>query len=457
VQLQRKRLLKTMPYLGVIVLLSIVSMLSINATVAITDLVYDGVKVGNIDVGGLSKKEAQKKLDAAFYEQTKQEALILTYKDQKWNIAAQEIDLTINSEGLANKAFAVGRSGNILKQLKEKFVTLHSGYSIPLDLSYNNDKLLDIILQIAASINQDPQKATLLRSNHDFTIISERIGLAVDIEATMAAVSTKLLQKLPTTISLPVNETVPEVTRRDLEGIEGIIGSYSTQFDATNPNCTTNIKLATQSITDILVRKNAVFSFNQLVGLRLADYGYKETPVFINGKLVPEWDGGVCQVSSTLYNAVLLADLGIEERTSHFRPPGYVPLGQDAAVADNQLDFKFKNTSSNNIYITAEVKYGQLTVYIYGKCQLNAPAIEIDSSDQKILQPNNIIKQDSNIELGQEVVEEKGQNGFIVSTYRIKYRNGKEIDREFLATDEFSSEDRVVIVGTKVPDSTISK
>jgi len=452
VQLQHKRILKIMLYLGVIVLLSIVSMVSINAAFAVTDLVYDGVKVGNVDVGGLSEKEAQKKLEEAFWGQTNKEALLLTYKDQKWTIATSDIDLTINSESLAHQAYLVGRSGNIVNKIKEKFIALHSGHTIPIEVSYDNQKLSAIILQIASSINQNAQNAGLIRTSPNLTVLPERIGVNVNIDATLAAISTNLSLKLPATIPLPVQEIVPTITSQDLEGIEGIIGSYTTQFDATNNNRTINIKLAAKSITDVLVRKNEVFSFNEYVGLRLAEHGYKEAPVFIEGKLVPDWGGGVCQVSSTLYNAVLLADLGIEERTSHFRPPGYVPLGQDATVADNQLDFKFRNTSSNNIYITTELTYGQLTVYIYGKPQPNAPNIEIASLDPKVIEPNTIVKQDPNLELGKKIVEVEGQKGFIINTYRIKYLNGKEIHREFLATDEFPVEDSIVIVGTKVPD-----
>ncbi|MBP2649501.1 MAG: VanW like protein [Firmicutes bacterium] len=448
-QLQSSRRVKFMVVLGAILILSFVCQISINAALTASDRVYNGVKVGDIDVGGLSETEAQEKIADYFTEKVKQAAITLTFNEHEWKIYDQDIDLSIDSVALAHQAYQVGRTGNVFFQIKEKYMTLNRGYTIPWNVSYNEDKFQSILTRIAAEINCSPMNAKLVYRSK-LTIIPEQIGLEVDNAAVTSEVETSIYRKVPVSVVLTVKEVVPEITRHALDGIDGIMASYTTQFDGSNQNRSTNIRLAAKNITGILIRKDEQFSFNDRVGLRSAKYGYKEAPVFIDGKLVPDWGGGVCQVSSTLYNAALLANMEIIERTSHFRPPGYVPLGQDATVADNQLDFKFKNSSENNIYITAEVGYGQITVYIYGKLQPNRPHIEIVGINKQVSEPNTIVMQDATLELGQKVVEVEGQNGFNITTYRVRSSDdGTIIDREYISTDQFPPEDRVIRIGTK--------
>jgi vancomycin resistance protein YoaR len=253
---------------------------------------------------------------------------------------------------------------------------------------------------------------------------------------------------IPITLPLSAQEVTPNIISSDLKQINGVLSSYTTQFNPDDYNRTENIELAAKSINGVLLKSGDLFSFNNLVGHRISENGYKIAPVFIDGKLVPDWGGGVCQVSSTLYNAALLADMAIVERTSHYHPPGYVPLGLDATVADNQLDFKFKNSLSNNIYIVSKITGDELTVYIFGKQGENVPEIRILTTDKKVLEPNTIIKQDPRLEAGREIVDDIGQKGFQVTTYRAKYENGKELSRELISYDEFPSEDRIVRVGT---------
>lgn len=434
-------------------LFSSVSMIAANTALMVTNEIYQGVTVGDINVGGLSVAQAQQKILAEFNERTvKAPFITATYKDQEWGISAQEIELSIQAEKLAQQAYAIGRTGNIIYRLQERYLSINRGHSLPLTVQYNKDKVHEILSNIAKNIDRDPQSARLKSAgNAKVEIVPEVIGRKVDLAKTVANVAENLNSKLSFTFPIVVEETMPPVVASDFAHIDGIIASYTTQFDPWDQNRTQNVILAARSINGVLVRAGDVFSFNNIVGLRSSKFGYKEAPVYIDGILVPDWGGGVCQVSSTLYNTVLLADLSIEERTPHFRPPGYVPLGQDATVADNQLDFKFKNTLSHNIYITSEVFGNQLIVNIFGKRTENPPEIYIISKDKQVLEPRVFIKQDPNLELGKEIIEVEGQKGFLISTYRIKKVDGKTIKQEFLASDEFKPVDKIVRVGTKVP------
>lgn len=427
-------------------------MIAANTTFLVNNKIYQGVTVGDIQVGGLSIIQAQEKIATSFQERTaKTPVITAVYQDKKWTISAQDIDLSIQANQLAQQAYDVGRTGNIIHRLKERYLAVNQGHMVPLTVQYNKDKIQSIFANITDSIEQKPQNAHIkMGENFKVELVPEIIGHKADLTKILAAILENLNTKITFTFAIPVEDSEPAVVASDLAHIDGVIASYITQFDPGDRNRRQNVVLAARSVNDVLVRTGEIFSFNTVVGLRLPQFGYKEAPGYINGVLVPDWGGGVCQVSSTLYNAVLLADLSIEERTAHFYPPGYVPIGQDATVADNLLDFKFKNILPQNIYITAEVSGNRLIVNIWGKQMDNPPEIYV-TSDKRVLEPNTIIKQDQQLELGKEIVEEEGQKGFQVSTFRTKKANGQVVKQELLSSDEFRPVDRIVRVGTKMP------
>ncbi len=443
-------------FVSIIILFSLTGFIATNAALDVCDTIYDGIFIGDIPVGGLSIDEAKNKINN-LKNQTVNSSISLTFKTQTWSIDTKDIDLDIDADSLVQQAYNIGRIGNVAKRLQERYIVVNQGYTIPLALHYNHTKLQGVLNGIADIIYSRPQNASLKYQNSNITIQSEKNGYKVDVEKTWADLTAIINIHIPFTLELTVNEIPPQISSKDLIGIDSLLSIYTTQFDPDNQNRSKNISLAAQNTNNILVRPGEIFSFNKNVGERLAENGYKEAPVFIDGKLVLDWGGGVCQVSSTLYNAALLADMGIEERTSHFHPPAYVPLGQDAAVADNLLDFRFKNTTDHNIYITTEALNKAIVVQIFGKNNPIPSDIQIIGTNKKVLEPNTIIKQDPTLELGKQIVEYEGEKGFQVTTYRIKVANGKEIKREHLAYDEFKAEDKLVRIGTKRLSNQITK
>ncbi|SDF57020.1 VanW family protein [Sporolituus thermophilus] len=452
-----KRKNNLMLFLLIIFLFTAVSFGATNAAFMVTQNIYHGVTVEGIPVGGLTVQEAERRLSTHFGERLKYPLIELLYENNKWEITANQIDFSIDAASLAREAYQIGRRGGILQQLRERYLAIYHSYSVPLAMSYNHEKLQSVVIKIAKEMNRDAQSAYLTQYKGGVFIVPEIIGVKVNVAQTVADIVRKMNTTLPVRAEISVEKVVPPILAQDLASIDGIIAAYTTQFDPRDENRTQNVQLAAKSINGVLVRPGDVFSFNTHVGPRLAEHGYREAPVFVDGRLSTDWGGGVCQVSSTLYNAVLLADLEIEERTAHFRPPGYVPLGQDATVADNQLDFKFRNTTDYNIYLMTEVTGNQLTVNIFGKRLPNSPEIRIIAADKQIIEPKTVIKQDPTLELGKEVVESEGQKGYQITTYRIKLSNGQEIAREFLASDEYKPVDRIIRVGIKTSPKESSK
>jgi len=408
------RKLKLVLVFVVLLLFSSVGFITANATLLFSDNIYRGVTVGAIPVGGLSVDDAKKTILIAFKDRTSKLPLTLLYENKAWLIAPQDIELTINADELAKQAHHVGRTGNIINMLKERYLAVNSGYTVPFTQNYNYDKLYALLTTIAKEIDKVPQNSSLVYKDENIHITPEIWGQQVDILTSLTDITSRLNSDIPLRSELTVKRQSPLVVSQDFTDIDHLIAVYTTYFDPNNQNRYRNVALASESLTDLLVHSGEVFSFNQSIGLRLPEYGYREAPVFVDGKLLLDWGGGVCQVSSTLYNVALLADMEIEERSSHFQPPGYVPLGQDATVADNLLDFKFKNSSPYNVYIISEMFNNHITISIFGKKIADPGEIHIESA-AKSIEYNTIMRQDPSLALGQRIIESVGQKGFEVT------------------------------------------
>ncbi len=191
-------------------------------------------------------------------------------------------------------------------------------------------------------------------------IIAEQNGRIIDLEETLADI---LAAEEGSNISMISYQIEPYLYEEDLESLKRVVGSYRTVVRGSEGR-KDNIKVAARAINNTLVAAEDICSFNQVVGPRTKEGGFTEAPEIINGKLSLGIGGGICQVSTTLYNALLTAKIKIVERHSHSKDVSYVPDGQDAAVAWDYLDLKFKNNFSTPILIKAAVNGSQLTINI---------------------------------------------------------------------------------------------
>ncbi|MDF2532175.1 MAG: VanW family protein, partial [Clostridia bacterium] len=238
--------------------------------------------------------------------------------------------------------------------------------------------------------------------------------------------------------------------KSDLAVIQDKLGEFSTKFNAADVDRSTNIKVATNSTNNVLIRPGEVYSVNETLGPRLAKYGYKDAKVIINNELVPGIGGGVCQVSSTLYNAVLLSNLKVIERKNHSLTLSYVGLGRDATISGDYIDFKFMNNTNYPIYIYGEVKGSWVKFTVFGKNEHPGRMVKVNSEVIKTLPPTIKIIEDPTLPVGTEIEEKKAHTGYVVTTQRVVYENGKEILRESLGTSNYRVVNGVKRVGTKV-------
>lgn len=412
-----------------------------------------GVSVNNVPLSGLSKEAALEKLTQTYEKTTEAPDLVqLDYQDQSWQIHPQDIDFNVDMNATVDKAYSIGHNESMLQSFIDRADSAINGKELTATVSYDESKLKAVLLNIAKKTDHPSKNAECnLSAKGELLITPEVPGQVLPIDE-IADDLQKFIYTLdlPKSIRLTLTESPPRITAKDLKGIDTILSSYSTKFNNGNYNRSENIRIAAASLNHILSQPDETISFNALTGLRLAESGYQEAPVLIDGKSVPDIGGGVCQVSSTLYNAILLANLKPVERTSHFYPSAYVPMGLDATVADHLLDFKFQNNLKHPIYIITQVSQGILSIYIAGNHEDFSPyKISLQSIIDKTTPPAITFSYDKTLPTGRRITVDNGKTGYTVSAYRLKLQNGQEIEREFLHTDTYSPENKVILIGTR--------
>lgn len=265
-----------------------------------------------------------------------------------------------------------------------------------------------------------------------FVFAGEENGFAIDQDKLAADISQALKdKKFDAKITATGSDVAPEISAASAKEKYKTISSFTTNTTA-NQNRNTNVRLAAEAINGTVIKPGQEFSFNGTVGQRTEAKGYKGAAAYNNGEVVQEIGGGVCQVSTTLYNAVFKAGLKISSRRSHTFEPSYVTPGRDATVSWDQPDFKFINNSSTAIGLRASYADQKVTISVYG-IPILEDGITWDLDSKKVEDlgtPNPTYEEDQTLQPGAEVTKSKGSAGSRWETYKIVYKNGKEISRE---------------------------
>ena len=345
-----------------------------------------------------------------------------------------------------------GTAGYIIKEeeLKDKVYTqlknIHSNYQvIEIPVEYKEPDPINLE-KIHNEIYKEPQDAYVEKNP---TIVHQHVN-GVDFGVSMEKAK-KIIAEDKEEYTIPLKITVPKKTIKDLgeEAFPDQLATFSTIYDASNYNRSTNIELAAKKINGTVVMPGENFSFNTVVGKRTIEAGYKEGTAYIGGKVVPDVGGGVCQVSSTLYNTALLANLEIVERSNHMFLTGYVAASRDATVYYGSLDFIFKNNRSYPIKIVASANNGVCKISMYGIKEETEYEVIIQSKVTSYINYTTTYKNDSTLAEGKEVVEQYGANGCRSEGYRILKLNGKVVSQTLLSKDTYSAKQQIIRRGTK--------
>lgn len=274
---------------------------------------------------------------------------------------------------------------------------------------------------------------------------SNGLDFAISMEEAKAIISNQQDE-----YTIPLKITYPNVTTNQIgnEAFPDLLSQFSTSFTSSGYNRSNNIILSSAKLNGLVLMPGEEFSYNQAVGQRTKAAGFRKAGAYSNGKVVQEVGGGICQVSSTLYNAVLYANLEIVERTNHYFNPGYVKAGLDATVSWGGPDFRFKNNRNYPIRIVTDTSGKKLKVYIYGLKTDDDCTVVLDPRYISSVSYKTTYQKDPSLATGETRVISSGSNGCKTATYKYVYdKNGTLISSECISRDTYSPHNKVVAVG----------
>lgn len=357
--------------------------------------------------------------------------------ESSYSVEENELIITKGKEGIyVNK-------DSLIEKLKEK-----------LNEPYFNEEYIEIpvidkkpeeidIEKIHNEVYQEAKDAYYTKN--PFAVYPEVQGIDFDVEQ-----AKQILAEEKEEYVIPLKITKPKVTLNDIgtEAFPDKLATFTTRYNSGDVDRTTNLNIACRKINGKVVLAGDTFSYNKALGARTASAGYKNAKVYENGEVVDGIGGGICQISSTLYNAILMANLETVERRNHQFVPSYVTAGRDATVVYGMTDFKFKNTRQFPIRIVASAQGGIATVSIYGIKEENEYTFSFSTKTVASIPFNTQYVEDGSIPVGTEKVKQNGANGLKTETYITKMLNGKVISTKLLSRDTYDAMTKIILRGT---------
>lgn len=301
---------------------------------------------------------------------------------------------------------------------------------------------------VEAPLKRDAKPARFVLQGGKPRVIADVPGLALDTKEALRSLNAALRDPAVEEAELPLKTMLASVTAEEAAGIERQIAEFQTHYSERG-NRRRNLEVACARINGTIIKPGGVFSYNEVVGPRDAENGFKLAPVIVRGRMEPGMGGGVCQVSTTVYNAGLLAGLDVVSRTHHAFPVHYVPAGRDATVVYGAIDLKMRNSTGSPIGFIADGSNGYVRMRIYGKPNPGL-SVGIERSGISSWAPTVQTVSDRSLPVGKSLVRDKGRSGHRVSVWRVFREGGRVIRRELVSRDVYRAFPRVVAVGAAV-------
>lgn len=423
------------------------------------EMIYQGVFIDGVHVGGMTLTQAQAVLQNEADSTANAFSLTISIGNKSWTLDNRTVAATRNLDTVLRQAYAIGKQNttaiigtnltpfrervNTMLTLLEKHVYLNS------TATYDHEAVRAKINEIATYVTRDPVDSVIESFNPNtrtFTFTDEQPGVTIDAEALYQQVTAKLNQGVVGEIlTIAPTITTPAISKTDMMNNFKLVSAFTTDTTS-DRNRNNNIGLACAAINGKVLLPGESFSFNTATGQRTTSKGYKSAGAIAAGQSIEEVGGGICQVSSTLFNAVARADLEITSRSPHAWPSSYVKIGEDATVNWPNLDFAFRNNKNTPVFVIAYYKDRKCSAEIWGMALGTGVTIDLSSRILKTTEPPTEIKyvQNPALAAGESIETIKARTGYVVDTYKVWYKDGQEAKRELLHTSTYKTYQRTV-------------
>ena len=410
---------------------------------------YDGTTVDGVDVSGMTLAQAKEywrdNVEPAYSGRT------VTF-DNGTSVTARDLGYTSDYEDVLTSAFSAGRRGS----LEERYIRAASRQNNPVAYTVDRNDYSETIVEqyvqlLAQRIDVPVQNAGIESfdlKTYQFTFIEAKPGVLLDQAALRQSIK-RAIGEGGGSVALPVSYPQPSASTQEVAARYGMIASAVTNASSSSKARLNNIKLAMSFINGTCVRPGEVFSFNDTVGKRTSERGFKKAAAYSSGEVTEQVGGGICQVSTTLFNAAVKADLQIVERHNHSLTVGYVDKGKDATVNWGSQDFRIKNNTDDNVYICCyltndkRVRFG-----IFGKMLENGEKITVEAVTTKTLDYDTEYQATPLLAPGQTSIIQEGRVGYEAEAYKLRW-DAKDnlISKELLCKSRYPARDQIIQYG----------
>lgn len=414
------------------------------------------VYINGTNVGGYTKTEAVQVVTEKLNAKVDNLSIELLHYGKSWRFDHGDFQVDNAVSQVVNSAYSISKLGE--KQTLKYLAENGANFNVALNLVIKNfDQTID---EIAEEIYTEPQNAFVEftpNEKQNFNVVTEKQGEELDKEMLMQKLEDGFLNGDDIKIEIPTKKIEPEIKADFFADKLNLQSKFSTSIKNSQSGRRHNVALALKKLNGTIVKPNEIKSFNQIVGPQTESGGYESAIIIINGAFKNGIGGGICQASTTLYNALLLADVEVDEVHKHTLPVKYVEMALDAMVSEGTSDLVFKNTSDNDLYIKSYVKGDDATVEIYGKSLPDGVTVKrsaefiksIPHSGDKIIVDTNGEYRDKVIYKGEYYRLKYPVDGYEAKAYKEYYKDGKLIDKQEIRHEKYSPQQGIVIEGAE--------
>lgn len=417
----------------------------------------EGVTVEGVAIGGKTMSEAEQMLNELIASKAPSGSLSLVLGEETYAFDLSAIVCTSNLSDVLAQAFQLARSGSVEEVLAEAEAIRTNGKAYTLTVQYDFSNIAAQVAALAEQIDQPVQNASfgqIDKEQHTVTMVEAQDGTTVDQEKLIASITSAIMNgSHDEPIQIPVNSVPASLTKDHLELMET---TATTSFKGSSSNRKYNIRKGVDLINGTVLEPGETFSANGVLGTRTIANGWKMANAYVGGTTEEQAGGGVCQLSSTLYNAVVKADLEIVSRRNHSMPVSYIRKGLDATInsVGNIIDFKFRNNTETNVIIFAWTSGNDLYFKIY-RCQFDTDEydeIRLTSEKTETIYPSGemVVEIDPTLPAGTEKIVVERKNGERWQSYKNYYKNGSLVKTEKLAVSTYNAFDGKKLVGPEL-------
>lgn len=426
------------------------------------DTIIPGIYLGDMPLGNKTVEEAEAMADE-YVEGVINKNITLKLKDgNEVIITPADTGFYWSNRDAVAEAAAIGKKGNIVQRYKAEKDIQFENKKIPMEFEVDRELIRQILTQQCSVYNVEAVNATLSRENDQFVIHPGQAGYKLDEEASISLISDYLTDGSwdgqDGVIELSIVEDKPLGSEEELSRVKDVLGSFSTSFKTSGPSRSANVRNGCELINGTTVYPGEEFSTYEAVSPFSTANGYYMAGSYLNGQVVDSLGGGICQVSTTLYNAVLLSELEVTERHNHSMIVTYVEPSADAAIAESAgKDFRFVNNTGAPIYIegyTTEDK--QIGFVIYGEETRSSSHQVVYESEviSKTYPDTEVIYVNESAPVGSVSVQ-SAHVGYKANLWKIVYEDGQEVSREMINSSSYKMEPRSATVGVATADPNV--